>query len=94
MELNCSRRRCIFVFAALVAIMNHLPTFDIFSGESDRDALWVCAVSGLAAAKERMDSVAAMKPGSYFIFLAATHEIVARTNTSHRVPSKLESGAA
>jgi CheY-like chemotaxis protein len=55
-----------------------VPTFDIFSGVPDRDAVWVCAVKGFGAAKQQMDALAAEKPGSYFIFFARTHEVLAR----------------
>lgn len=61
--------------------MPTVPKFDIFSGVPDRDAVWVCTVQGLATAKERMDRLAAEKPGPYFIFFAPTREIVGRTAT-------------
>lgn len=61
--------------------MDHLRTFDVFSGDVEKGAVWVCAVNGLAAAKERMESIAARKPGKYFIFKADTQEVVARTET-------------
>lgn len=65
--------------------MDSVPTFHIFSGNNDRDALWVCAVEGLANAKERMDQLAAEKPGAYFVFYTTTHEILSRTDTSKPV---------
>ena len=65
--------------------MDTVPMFHIFSGDNDRDAVWVCAVRGLADAKTRMDQLAAEKPGLYFVFLAGSHEILARTDTSNRV---------
>jgi hypothetical protein len=68
-------------FPRLEALMENVPTFDIFSGDMDRDAMWVCAVKGLAAAKERMERIASTKPGRYFIFLSATHEILAHVET-------------
>ena len=61
-----------------------VPTFDIFRGALDRDALWLCAVQGLAAAKVRMNQLAAETPGRYFIFFGPTHEVVGQTETSAR----------
>lgn len=58
-----------------------VPKFDIFSGASDRDAIWVCAVRGLANAKERMDEIAVERPGRYFIFNADERAILAETET-------------
>jgi hypothetical protein len=58
-----------------------VPKFDIFSGVPDRDASWVCAVRGLANAKERMDEIAAEKPGRYFIFYPPDRSILAQTET-------------
>jgi hypothetical protein len=43
-------------------------SFDIFSGHSDRDAVWLEAVEGLANAIQRMHEIAAERPGEYFIF--------------------------
>lgn len=41
-----------------------LPIFDIFNGEySDKDAIWLDAVAGRAAAKDRMLRISAQKPG-------------------------------
>jgi hypothetical protein len=54
-------------------------TFDIFRGTSDEDAVWLEAVEGLSAASERMEEIAAIIPGPYFIFSAASHSILART---------------
>jgi len=58
-----------------------VPKFDIFAGAPDRDAMWVCAVCGLANAKERMEQIAAERPGRYFIFYSPDRTILARTET-------------
>ena len=57
------------------------PTFDIFEGTSDKNAVWVEAVEGLSNARARMHEVAAVKPGAYFVFSACDHTILARTET-------------
>jgi hypothetical protein len=43
-------------------------TFDIFSGESGKDAVWIEAVEGMSNAQRRMEQIAAQKPGKYFLF--------------------------
>lgn len=62
--------------------MTPVPKFDIFSGAPGRDAVWVCTVEGLANAKERMDQIAAEKPGPYFVCFVHSKEILTRTDTS------------
>ena len=57
------------------------PTFDIFAGTSDKNAVWVEAVEGLSNARARMHEIAAVKPGAYFVFSAHDHSILARTET-------------
>lgn len=57
------------------------PKFDIFAGVPDRDAVWVCTVRGLANARERMERIAAERPGRYFIFYAPDRTILAQTET-------------
>lgn len=59
-----------------------LPTFDIFSGSPDRDAMWIEVVSGLGAANDRLKQLAAKKPGPYFLFDPRQHAILARLDTS------------
>lgn len=56
-------------------------TFDIFSGELEKDAIWVEAVEGLATAKERMKQIASETPGRYFIFSLADRLVLDRTET-------------
>lgn len=57
------------------------PGFDIFTGTSDKDAIWLEAVEGLSHARARMYEIAAQIPGQYFIFSPSDHEILARTET-------------
>lgn len=63
--------------------MSKVPTFDVFAGKPDRDAVWICRVKGLANAKQLMDNFAAEKSGPYFIFFAGTREVLAQTDTSY-----------
>ncbi|HKV46975.1 MAG TPA: hypothetical protein VJN69_02705 [Candidatus Acidoferrales bacterium] len=58
-----------------------VPKFDIFIGAPDRDALWVCTVRGLANAKERMDQIAAERPGRYFIFYTPERKVLSQIET-------------
>jgi hypothetical protein len=57
------------------------PTFDIFSGDHDKDAIWVEAVAGLSNARERMEQIARVKPGRYFLFSCTDHSVLARVET-------------
>ena len=63
------------------------PTFDIFSGSSNQDAVWIEAVEGLSAARERMEQIATENPGKYFLFSASSHAILARVETFKKSPS-------
>jgi DNA-binding NtrC family response regulator len=63
------------------SVSDDAPKFDIFSGAPDRDAVWVCAVRGLANAKERMEETAVERPGRYFIFNAFDRTVLAQTET-------------
>ena len=70
--------------AAPASTSVRLPKFDIFAGAPDRDAVWLCAVEGLANAKEHMERIAAEKPGRYFIFYAPERTILSQTETFAR----------
>lgn len=72
------------------------PTFDIFKGTTDKDAVWVEAVEGLASAQERMEQLATVAPGQYFLFAQRTHSILARVDTRKTLSAtkKRLSGAA
>lgn len=73
------------------------PTFDIFSGTTDRDAMWMEAVDGLASARERMEEIARTRPGQYFVFAQRGRAILASIDTRKRLQSlgkDRESGAA
>ena len=59
-----------------------VPTYHIFSGLPDRDALWLEAVEGLGAAHDRMRERAVKRPGAYFVFCAQTHTVLASIDTS------------
>jgi len=65
---------------------NVLPLFDIFSGHFLRkDAIWIEACSGSAAAVQRMLDIAAAKPGAYFLFNCYTRRCVMSLDTSSYV---------
>ncbi len=51
-------------------------TFDIFSGELEKDARWLEAVQGLESAKDRMKKIASETPGKYFIFCTSHRSVV------------------
>jgi hypothetical protein len=53
-------------------------TFDIFCGTSFEDAKWLESVEGLPEARERLETIAAARPGSYFIFSSASSSILVR----------------
>jgi hypothetical protein len=54
--------------------------FDIFSG-TRKNATWIETVEGLAAARERLQQIAAEKRGQYFIFSALTRVSVCEIET-------------
>jgi DNA-binding NtrC family response regulator len=57
------------------------PRFDIFAGTPDHNPVWICAIGGLANAKERMDEIAVESPGRYFIFNPSDRTVLAQTET-------------
>jgi hypothetical protein len=57
------------------------PTFDIFMETMGKDVMWMQAVSGLENARQRMEQIAAAKPGMYFLFSARSHSVLARADT-------------
>jgi hypothetical protein len=58
------------------------PRFDIFFGPADRYAVWVESVCGLANARDRMEILAAEKPGVYFLFSNRDHAILGTIDTT------------
>lgn len=61
-----------------------IPLFDIFQGHySGKNAIWVAAARGLAAARERMAQLAADKPGAYFVFSTRDQLVLAIVDTTH-----------
>jgi hypothetical protein len=58
-----------------------IPEYDIFSGSSPNDALWLEAVAGLDVACEKMMQHADKSPGPYFVFCQKTHKVLAHVNT-------------
>jgi hypothetical protein len=63
------------------------PGFHIFSGSSDKSALWIETVEGLSTVRTRMETTAAEEAGQYFVFSSRDHAILARINTLARPPA-------
>jgi hypothetical protein len=63
------------------------PVFDLFSGTSEKDAVWRESVKGLSNARRRLEQLAANVPGAYFLYNPLTHTILAKTHTSKQLPS-------
>jgi acetone carboxylase gamma subunit len=57
------------------------PILDIFSGELDKDAMWLESAEGLSQACARMEEIAAAKPGRYFIYSVKSHAVLAHIET-------------
>jgi hypothetical protein len=64
------------------------PIFDIFSGRSEKDAMWLEAVQGLSKARQRMEQIAEERPGRYFLFCSSSHSIPVRLETLEKPRSK------
>jgi len=58
------------------------PTFDIFRGAPDKDAIWLEAVESLGIAFDRMKELATESPGPYFVFDTKSHKTLAFINTT------------
>jgi hypothetical protein len=70
------------------------PKFDIFAGHSgSNDVLWLETVEGLAAARSRMEEIAAQKPGPYFVFFTSDHSVSASIDTSRLMHASERSSA-
>jgi hypothetical protein len=63
------------------------PTFDIFSGGPDKDPLWIETVEGLSNARERLDQIATLKPGQYFLFSFCSQTVLTRVETFKTAPA-------
>jgi hypothetical protein len=61
------------------------PLFDLFRGvPRTADVIWIESVKGLAAARDRIDALAAERPGAYFVFSCADHSYLAIVDTTVR----------
>ena len=68
-------------------------TFNIFSGcFGEKDAVWLGAAEGLAAARDAMLRFAAKSPGAYFVFSPDNGTVVAAVDTTLKAAK--EKGAA
>ena len=63
------------------------PTYDVFAGTGDKDALWQCSAEGLHNAKMQMQRMAGEKPGPYFVYYWVEQSIVARIDTTDNTAS-------
>jgi hypothetical protein len=63
------------------------PLFDLFSGTSEKDAVWRESVEGLSNARRRMEQLAANVPGAYFLYNPLSHTILVKTHTSKQLQS-------
>jgi hypothetical protein len=61
-----------------------IPSYEIFSGAFDKNAVWIKTVRGLGNAYEQMTKLAAQSPGEYFIFSAKTRRICGSINTASK----------
>jgi hypothetical protein len=61
------------------------PTFDIFSGTSDKDARWLESIDGLSKALGRMESLAEIRPGAYFLYDPVNHSILAKADGAQQL---------
>jgi hypothetical protein len=57
------------------------PPFDIYHGAPDKNAAWYESVEGLANARARMEQIARIRPGKYFVFSRRDHSILAQIET-------------
>lgn len=64
-------------------IMRH-RAYEIFSGSVDDKPLWLEAVEGLNSATARMEELARMIPGRYFVYCAEESAVLASIDTSAR----------
>ena len=64
-------------------MVHTVPVFDIFSGRfGEKDAVWLGAAEGLAAARDSMLQFAAKSPGAYFVFRSDSRSVVASVDTT------------
>ena len=56
-------------------------SFDIFTGTSNNNVIWLDTVEGLSNARARMHEIAAQIPGQYFVCSIGSHEILAQIET-------------
>src|SRR5215472_6514512 len=68
-----------------------VPLFSVFSGVPDKNAVWIETVAGLSNARERMEAIAAEKPGQYFVFSPRDHTILAKIETQKKPEQQLDS---
>jgi len=71
----------------------NVPLYDIFSGHSYKDAVWLEVVEGLGSAANRMKQLAEQTPRPYFVFCVKARAVLAAIDTSRPRVSKLRVSA-
>ena len=66
------------------------PMFDIFSRLPDGSPLWLESVEGLAQAQQRLDGLARLHPGEYFIYSEKAGGVVRRVPEEDERPERGE----
>jgi hypothetical protein len=67
----------------------NLPTYDVFSGSDDSDAVWICSVETMWGAKLQIEK---QKPGKYFVYSIAEQTIVTRIDTTDKAKNQAAGG--
>ena len=64
--------------------------YDIFSGRTKENAVWIDAIEGLEAASARMRALAVKQPGPYFVFSTGTNTILNSVDPAEVLPKLRE----
>jgi hypothetical protein len=59
-----------------------LSSFDIFRKDRRGNHVWLAVVGDLETARFRLNQLASLRPGEYFVFDSRTHQIVAAMEDS------------
>ncbi|HWF39137.1 MAG TPA: hypothetical protein VG322_11495 [Candidatus Acidoferrales bacterium] len=71
----------------ITTVHNDMETiFDIFSRLPDGSPLWVESIEGLKKARERLDRLAQLNPGEYFIYSEGIGGVVSRVPEAEQRP--------
>ena len=64
--------------------------FNIFAGVHGQEPMWLESSTTLAQAKERVDQLAAVFPGAYFVFNTSTGRVVYQTQAASAADRRFE----